>query len=167
MKRPCQLAQVNIARALAPLDDPQMRGFVERLDDINALAETSPGFVWRLKTDEGNATALQPYDDDRILFNLSVWQTPEHLQQFVYRSAHASVMRQRKAWFERFKDVHMALWWIAPGYVPTISEAKERLRYLQLNGESEFSFSFASLLGKRNDAAGLILQGERIKDGSV
>lgn len=166
MKRPCHLAQVNIARALAPLDDPQMSGFVERLDDINALAETSPGFVWRLKTDEGNATSLRPYDDDRILFNLSVWQTPEHLQQFVYRSPHASVMRQRKAWFERFKDVHMALWWIPPGHVPTISEAKERLRYLQLNGESEFAFSFASLLGKRDGAAELMPEGESIASHS-
>lgn len=166
MKRPCHLAQVNIARALAPLDDPQMRGFVERLDDINALAETSPGFVWRLKTDDGNATALRPYDDERILFNLSVWQTPEHLQQFVYRSAHASVMRQRKAWFERFKDVYMALWWISPGHIPTIGEAKERLRYLQLNGESEFAFSFASLLGKRDSTVGLIPEGERIASHS-
>lgn len=150
MKRSCHLAQVNIARALAPLDDPQMAGFVARLEEINALADGSPGFVWRLKTEEGNATSLHPYDDERILFNLSVWRTPEDLQQFVYRSAHAEVMRQRKSWFERFKDAHMALWWIAPDHIPTIAEAKERLAYLQLNGESEFAFTFASLAGKRN-----------------
>jgi hypothetical protein len=145
MQGPCQLAQVNIARAHAPIDDPLMAGFVARLDQINALAESSPGFIWRLKTDEGNATALQVYDDERILFNLSVWESPQHLRQFVYRSAHAEVMKQRKEWFERFREAHMALWWIAPGHIPTIAEAKERLTYLQLNGETEFAFSFASL----------------------
>lgn len=162
MKRPCHLAQVNIARALAPIDDPQMAGFVARLDDINALAESSPGFVWRLKTDEGNATSLRPYDDERILVNLSAWKSPEDLQQFVYRSAHAQVMRQRKQWFERFGDVYMALWWIEPGHVPTIAEAKERLRYLQLHGESDFAFSFASLLGKRTTRTESLAEGVRI-----
>ena len=96
------LAQVNIARTRAPLDHALLAGFVARLEDINALADASPGFVWRLQTDAGDATALRPYDDDRILFNLSVWATPEDLRAFVYRSAHTEVMRQRKAWFERF-----------------------------------------------------------------
>lgn len=136
------LAQVNVARARATIDDPLMAGFVARLDAINALAETSPGFVWRLKTDEGNATSLQPYDDERILINLSVWETPEHLKQFVYRSAHTEVMRQRKDWFERFSGVYLAMWWIEPGHIPTIGEAKERLEHLQRHGESEFAFSF-------------------------
>jgi hypothetical protein len=145
MKHPCQLAQVNIGRALGPIDGPIMSGFVARLDEINALAESSPGFIWRLKTDDGNATSLQPYDDERILINMSVWESPEHLKQFVYRSAHAQVMRQRKEWFERFKDSTMALWWIAPGHIPTIAEAKERLQYLQFNGESDFAFTFARL----------------------
>lgn len=145
MQGPCQLAQVNIARAHAPIDDPLMAGFVARLDQINALAESSPGFIWRLKTDEGNATALQVYDDDRILFNLSVWESPQHLRQFVYRNAHAEMMKQRKAWFERVREASMALWWIAPGHIPTIADAKERLAYLQLNGETEFAFSFTSL----------------------
>lgn len=145
MRHPCHLAQVNVGRARAPLDEPLMSGFVARLDEINALAEASPGFVWRLKTGQGNATALRPYEDERILVNLSVWETPEHLKQYVYRSAHAQVLRERKAWFERFNDVHLALWWIAPGHIPTIAEAKERLHHLQINGESEFAFSFASL----------------------
>lgn len=146
MRRPCHVAQVNVARARAPIDDPLMADFVARLAEINALADSSPGFVWRLQTDAGDATSLQPYDDERILVNLSVWETPEHLKQYVYRSAHTDVMRQRKTWFERFGDVHIALWWIEPGHVPTIAEAKERLRYLQVNGESEFAFSFASVL---------------------
>lgn len=145
MRGPCQLAQVNIARAHAPIDDPLMADFVAHLDQINALAESSPGFVWRLKMDDGDATVLQAYEDERILFNLSVWESPQHLRQFVYRSAHAEVMKRRKEWFSRFGEAHLALWWIAPGHIPTIAEAKERLAYLQLNGETEFAFSFASL----------------------
>jgi heme-degrading monooxygenase HmoA len=142
---PRHIAQVNIGRARAPIDDPLMAGFVARLDDINALADASPGFVWRLKTEAGDATSLQPYDDDRILINMSVWESPEHLKHYVYRTAHAEVMRQRRQWFERFGDVYMALWWVAPGHVPTVAEAKERLAHLQRHGESEFAFSFASL----------------------
>ncbi|RZI43385.1 DUF3291 domain-containing protein [Herbaspirillum sp. HC18] len=145
MKRKCHIAQVNIARSHAPIDDPLMAGFVERLDEINALAEASPGFVWRLKTDAGNATSLHAYGDPLILINMSVWESPEHLKQYVYRSAHAQVMRHRKEWFERFKEAYLALWWIAPNHTPTIQEAKERLTYLQLNGESEFAFSFSHL----------------------
>jgi len=143
---PRHIAQVNIGRARAPIDDPLMAGFVDRLEDINALADASPGFVWRLKTEAGDATSLQPYDDDRILINMSVWESPEHLKHYVYRTAHAEVMRQRKQWFERFGDVYLALWWVAPGHVPTVAEAKERLAHLQRHGESEFAFSFASLL---------------------
>lgn len=139
------IAQVNIARARAPIDDPLMAGFVARLADINALAEASPGFIWRLQTEQGDATSLQPYDDERILVNLSVWETPEHLKQFVYRSAHTEVMRERKTWFERFGDVYIAMWWIDAGHRPTVEEAKQRLQHLQRNGESEFAFSFARL----------------------
>jgi hypothetical protein len=143
MARQFHIAQVNIARALAPLDDPMMAGFVNRLDDINALAESSAGFVWRLKTDAGNATSLRPYDDDRILFNLSVWETPAQLKQFIFRSAHADVMRQRKSWFERFGAAYYALWWIDAGQLPSIGEAKERLEHLQTHGESPHAFSFS------------------------
>lgn len=143
MRRQFYIAQVNIARALAPLDDPLMHGFVSWLDDINALAESSTGFVWRLKTDDGNATSLRPYDDDRILFNLSVWETPAQLKQFIFRSAHADVMRQRKSWFERFGPAYYALWWIDAGHIPSIDEAKSRLQHLQIHGETGHAFSFA------------------------
>ena len=142
---PFHLAQVNIARAKGSMDDAVMAGFVARLDDINALADGSPGFVWRLQTPEGNATALHPYDDDRILFNLSVWQTPEHLRAFVYRSMHVEVMRQRKAWFERFDGMYYALWWVPAGHVPSIDEAKARLEHLGTRGESAHAFTFAQL----------------------
>jgi hypothetical protein len=136
------LAQVNIARMLAPLEDQLMAGFVARLDEINALADRSPGFVWRLQTEAGNATYIRPYEDDRIIFNLSVWESVEHLKEFIYRSAHAELMRGRNQWFEKFDGPYMALWLIEAGHIPTVEEAKERLDHLRKHGESEFAFSF-------------------------
>jgi len=135
------LAQVNIARMLAPLEDPLMADFVALLDDINALADRSPGFVWRLQTESGNATYIRPYVDDRIIVNLSVWESVEHLKDYVYRSAHAEVMRRRSQWFEKFDGPYLALWWIEAGHIPTVEEAKERLDHLRKHGESEFAFS--------------------------
>ena len=140
------LAQVNIGRVLAPIDDPLLAGFVERLDEINALADVAPGFVWRLQTAAGNATAYRPYaDDDRILVNLSVWETPEHLREFVYRTVHVEVMRQRKSWFERFDGSYLALWWIPAGHLPSIDEAKARLAHLRTHGEGAHAFSFSKV----------------------
>src|SRR3712207_5874559 len=125
------IAQVNIARMHAPLDDPIMAGFVARLAEINALADRSPGFVWRLQTEESDATYLRPYNDDRILFNLSVWETIEHLKEYVYRTAHGEVMRQRRQWFDKFSGIYMAVWWVKAGHIPSVVEAKQRLEYLQ------------------------------------
>ena len=139
------LAQVNIARMLAPLDSPVMAGFVARLDEINALADHSPGFVWRFQSESGNATYLRPYDDDRILFNLSVWATPEDLKAYVYRSVHAEMIRQRQQWFAHFGDAYFALWWIPAGHVPTVDEAKQRLAHLQQHGESAEAFGFRNI----------------------
>ena len=138
----CHLAQVNIARMLAPLEDPLMAGFVARLDEINALADRSPGFVWRLQTEAGNATYIRPYGDDRIIVNLSVWESAEHLKEYVYRSAHAELMRGLNQWFEKFDGPYMALWWLKVGHIPTVEEAKERLDHLRKHGECEFAFSF-------------------------
>lgn len=131
------------------IDDPVMAGFVARLDEINALAESSPGFVWRLKDDV--RTVVQAYADETLLTNISVWESPTHLHQFVYRSAHAQLLRQKKTWFERMSAMHLAMWWIAPGHVPTLEEAKERLAYLQSYGESEFAFTFSSLASERGE----------------
>lgn len=136
------LAQVNIARMLAPLDDPLMAEFVARLDEINALADRSPGFVWRLQTEEGNATDLRPYEDERILVNMSVWESLEHLKAYVYKSGHAQVMRQRRQWFEKFEGMYLALWWVKAGHIPTVEEAKHRLEYLSEHGESQHVFTF-------------------------
>jgi heme-degrading monooxygenase HmoA len=139
------IAQVNIARMLAPLDDPLMADFVAQLDEINALADRSPGFVWRLQTEEGNATYLRPYDDDRVIFNMSVWESIEHLKEYVYRSAHIEVMKRRREWFEKFDGAFMALWWVEAGHLPTVEEAKQRLDQLYQRGESEFAFSFKKI----------------------
>ena len=136
------IAQVNIARMKAPLDDPLMASFVARLDEINALADQSPGFVWRLQTPAGNATYLRPYDDDRILVNMSVWDTIEHLQEYVYRTAHAELLRQRHAWFEKFGGAYVALWWVPAGHRPGMDEAKKRLAHLETHGPTPFAFTF-------------------------
>lgn len=136
------LAQVNVARMLAPLDDPVMAGFVARLDEINALADTSPGFVWRLQTEAGNATDLRPFDDDLVLVNLSVWASLPDLLAFVYKSQHREVLQQRRAWFERSDGHWVALWWVPAGHIPSVEEAKVRLASLSAHGETPFAFSF-------------------------
>jgi len=145
------IAQVNIARMLAPLDDPIMAEFVALLAEINALADNSPGFVWRLQTEQGNATYLRPYDDDRILFNLSVWESVEQLKAYVYKSAHSHVMRRRRQWFEKFEGMYLALWWVKAGHIPTVAEAKLRLDYLREHGESEHAFTFKRPLPPTED----------------
>ena len=103
------IAELNIARALAPIDAPLLDDFNAALDPINALADRTPGFVWRLQTDDGNATAIRPFEDDRMIVNLSVWESIDDLAAFVYRSDHVSVMRRRREWFERIR-VFMVLW---------------------------------------------------------
>jgi hypothetical protein len=136
------LAQVNIGRFRAPIEDPSMEGFRTQLDPINALADRSSGFVWRLQTEEGNATAIRPYDDERMAINLSVWESLDALQQFVYRSAHVAPLRDRQQWFEPIEGPILALWWIPVGHVPTVDEAKARLEHLRVRGPSAEAFTF-------------------------
>ncbi len=139
------IAQTNIARALAPLEDPVMAGFVARLEEINKLADDAPGFVWRFQSEEGNATYLRPYDDDRIIFNMSVWESVNALKSYVYGSAHSEVMRNRREWFDKMSDAYSVLWWIKAGDIPSVREAKLRLEYLQENGPSIHAFTFKKL----------------------
>jgi heme-degrading monooxygenase HmoA len=139
------LAQFNIGRMRGPLEGPVMSGFVARLDEINALADKAPGFVWRLQTDAGNATYLRPYDDDRIIVNMSVWESPEAVRAFVYGSQHAEVLRRRLDWFEKLETPILVLWWVPAGHIPSIDEAKKRLEYLQEHGPSPFAFLFRAL----------------------
>jgi heme-degrading monooxygenase HmoA len=147
------LAQLNIGRIVAPLDSPQLAGFVNRLDEINALADRAPGFVWRFQTAEGDATALRPFDDDRILVNFSVWESPEALQQFVYRTAHVEVMRQRREWFEVMREAYLVLWWVPAGHSPTVEEAIARLETLRSRGASPEAFTFRELFPTPESAA--------------
>src|SRR5215813_7937382 len=140
-----QLAEVNIARMRFPLEDPAMREFVGRLEEVNALADRSAGFVWRLKTEAGNATYLRPFDDDRILVNMSVWESVEDLKAYSYGGAHAEVFRRRGDWFEKMDSPSLALWWIPAGRIPSIDEAKKRLAHLAEHGPTPFAFNFRNL----------------------
>ena len=136
------LAQVNVARMRAPLDSPVMAWFVARLDAINARADASPGFVWRLQTKEGDATTIRAFEDETILLNMSVWESLDALQAYVYQGAHAETMSLRREWFEPPHEAHLALWWIPAGHIPTVDEAVERLDHIRRVGPTEFAFSF-------------------------
>jgi hypothetical protein len=137
-----QLAQLNVGRMLGPIDSPIMAGFVAKLNEINALAEADAGFVWRLVGEGNDATSLRPYDDDRMIVNMSVWHNLEALRQYVYSGDHAKVMAQRKQWFEQMTEMHMVLWWVPNGHRPSVNEALERLKTLQQHGPSPVAFTF-------------------------
>jgi Domain of unknown function (DUF3291) len=140
------VAQLNIARMIGKnIDDPVMIEFVNQLDEINLLAEQSDGFIWRLKSDNGNATSYNPYNDDRLIINFSVWENAALLKEFVYNSAHKVVMRDRKKWFENFGEPYYVLWHIPEGTIPTIDEAVERLACLQQNGPTAYAFDFKNI----------------------
>jgi hypothetical protein len=139
------LAQLNIGRLRAPTTDPLVAEFMAALDEINALAEASAGFIWRFQTEDGNATAVRPFEDDQILINMSVWESVEALADYVYRSDHTSYLRRRREWFERLQDVYLVLWWVPAGHLPTVDEAVERLRHLGAHGPSAHAFTFRRL----------------------
>jgi hypothetical protein len=141
------LAQVNIGRLLAPLDSARLAGFVAALDPVNAVADSAPGFVWRLQTDDGNATSLRAFEADAagadggILINMSVWESVEALGAYVYGQAHLAVLRRRREWFEQLKDAYTAVWWIERGHIPTIPEAEDRVRHLREHGPTPYAFT--------------------------
>ena len=155
-----QLAQVNIGRARGAVTEPIMQEFMARLEEINALAERSPGFVWRLQTEDGDATAIRPYNDDRVMINMSVWADFDSLRSYVFRSAHAAVMRRRREWFERFQGVYLALWWVPAGHHPTVAEAVSRLAHLEAHGPTAHAFSFQQPF----DPEGSLLTRDRADD---
>ncbi len=136
-----ELAQLNIAIMKEPLDSPGMADFVANLDRINALAEESPGFVWRLQTEEGDATTLRPLGEDTLV-NMSVWRDVESLNTYVYQSGHAEIMRRRKEWFDKMREAFVVLWWVPKGHRPTIQEAIEKLETLRAKGPTEEAFTF-------------------------
>jgi hypothetical protein len=136
------LAQINIGVVLYPVDDPRMAGFMDNLDKINALAEATEGFVWRLKADEGNATSIHAFDDPMLLLNISVWKDIEALYRYAYKSEHGEFFARRREWFGKIDLPTPVLWWIDAGHIPTPEEAKERIYYLAANGASPYAFTF-------------------------
>jgi len=136
------LAQVNIGRLIAPQGDPRVAPFFAALDRINALAEASAGFVWRLKGDGNDATSLQPTPDPLVIPNMSVWEDADSLFAFVYRSAHTPEMARRREYFGRFDGAYQALWWIPAGSIPTVEDAMAKLWLLDRYGPCPQAFTF-------------------------
>jgi heme-degrading monooxygenase HmoA len=140
-----QLAQANVAYLLAPADSPLVADYMARLDEINRLADQSPGFIWRYLTDSRDP-AQREFADPLVLFNMSVWDSLESLHAFTYRTAHAEVYAARKQWFASTKSVvgghALAMWWAPEGTRPSVREAKERLELITAQGPSERAFTF-------------------------
>lgn len=136
------VAQLNVARAVAPLTDPRLEGFMARLDEINRLADASPGFVWRLQGDSGNATDLGITSDPRFIVNLTVWASIDDLFAYTYRSDHRTVFARRFDWFERRTTPSVVLWWQPEGVIPSVAEALRRLELLAARGPGPEAFTF-------------------------
>jgi hypothetical protein len=136
------IAQLNIALPRAPIDSALMAEFVALLEPVNALADASPGFVWRLQTEEGDATGIRAFGDDRLIVNMSVWESIDALAEFVYGGAHVEVLRRRREWFERFGRPFQCLWWVPAGELPSVADAEERLDHLERHGPTPYGFTF-------------------------
>ena len=149
-----QLAQLNVGIIRGPMDSPVMAEFAASLARINALADRAPGFVWRLQTEAGDATAIRPFEDPNLLLNMSVWRDLESLTQYVYHSAHLELMRRRREWFERMTQAYLVLWWVPAGHRPGIEEAIERLELLRSRGPGPAAFTFRAAFAAPDAAAG-------------
>lgn len=139
------LASYNIAKSNFPMDDPRMQGFTDALDKVNAEAERSPGFIWRLKDESGNATNIDVYNDPHMLVNLSLWESAEDLKLYLYNGDHLSIFLRKKEWFEPMKSAHMVLWWVEAGTIPTAMQGKQKLDYLIEKGSSQEAFGFKAV----------------------
>ena len=137
-----ELAQLNIGIIRAPMDSPVMADFAANLERINALAEATPGFIWRLQDEAGDATGIRPFDNDLELVNMSVWRDVEALHGYVYGPAHVELMRRRREWFERMEQAFLVLWWVPAGHRPSIEEAISRLDHLRAHGSTQEAFTF-------------------------
>ncbi len=143
MNKEYQLAEINVARMKGVnIDDPIMKEFVDNLDAVNELAENSKGFVWRLKDDNNNATNLNPFGDEQIIIDMSVWESIKDLQSYVFKTFHSEFLRRRKEWFHKYGKVHTAMWWIEKGEYPSVQEAVQKLDELEKNGASAVVFDF-------------------------
>jgi hypothetical protein len=160
-----QLAEINIAYLRYPLDDPRVAEFVDNLGAINALAEQSPGFVWRLKDEAvGNATHIRAFDDPLIIANMSVWSSVEALYEFTYKTMHRRFVQRRQEWFELFGAAYLALWWIENGASPGVAEGRRRLAHLERFGPTAYAFNFRRLFEPDADARPLADQAEPPSD---
>jgi hypothetical protein len=137
-----ELAQLNIGIIRGPMDSPVMAEFAADLARINEVAEASPGFVWRLQTEAGDATAIRAFDDENMLVNMSVWADLDSLRKYVYRSAHVEVLRRRREWFEEMREAFLVLWWVPRGHRPGLAEAIARLEQLRMRGPGPEAFTF-------------------------
>jgi hypothetical protein len=146
-----QLAQINVGRLVAPRGDPRTAAFFAALDQINALADIAPGFVWRLQDESGNATGIRTTSDPLFAVNMSVWEDSDALFSFVYRSAHTTVMARRREFFEKFEGIYQALWWIPAGHQPTVDEGLSRLWRLEHYGATPDAFSFKARFPAPNE----------------
>ena len=136
------LAEINIGRLRAAVDDPMIADFVANLDRINALADGAPGFIWRLVGEGDNATEIQPDAGDPLMaLNMSVWTDPQALGAFVYRSDHIAIMRRRAEWFEKI-ELYMALWWVPIGHRPNVEEGWGKVQTLRRLGPTSEAFTF-------------------------
>jgi len=144
------IAQLNIAKLMAPLDSPQLSEFVANLDRINALAEASPGFLWRLQDEDGDATGIDFFGSDQIV-NLSLWDSVEALHNYVYRSAHVEIMRRKSEWFQKISEAHMVLWWVPAGHIPSVEEASNKLNMLRELGPTSEAFTFKKIFSAPSD----------------
>jgi hypothetical protein len=136
------LAQLNVGRLKAPIDDPMIDDFRLNLARINSLAEASPGYVWRLQDASGDATDIKPFGDELEIVNLTVWASIEAVADFAYRSNHVEFLRRRRQFFEAPTQPILCLWWIQEGTVPSVEEAIGRLDYLRSHGPSPRAFTF-------------------------
>jgi len=149
MNKKFQLAQINIAKMKGvDINDPIMKAFVDNLDLVNEIAEKSEGFVWRLKDDSNNATNLNPYNDVQIIINISVWESIETLEKYVFKSFHTEFLKRKKEWFYKYGQAATAMWWIEAGKYPSVEEAVAKLAYLQEQGASEAAFDFKNKFPK-------------------
>ncbi|MFC4945572.1 DUF3291 domain-containing protein [Pseudonocardia sp. GCM10023141] len=136
------LAQLNIGLPIAPVTEPELAGFVAGLESVNAEADAAPGFVWRLQTEDGDATAVRAFGDDRLLVNMSVWTSIEALGDYVYNGLHRAIMVRRREWFVPMREAFQVLWWVPEGHFPTVAEAEDRLAHLREHGPTPYAFTF-------------------------
>ena len=148
-----RIAQVNVAKLIAPLDDPRIDDFRSALERINRLGEAQPGFIWRAQGAGFDATDCRVFDDPDILINATVWETIEHLAAFAYRTEHRAFVRRRLEWFEPPKEAFQAIWWVPDGHIPSLDECVERLTHIRVHGPTPFAFDFRTRFPPPSEAS--------------